>query len=120
MVCKKCGVCCKHVALEIDKPTNKEDYNDILWYLLHEDVSVYIEDGEWHIEFTSKCKALGDDNKCNFYEDRPKICRSYSSCSCVNNGEGEPHDIKFDSADDFLKYMKEKGIDYKYKSWKNK
>lgn len=118
MKCKKCGGCCKHVAIEIDKPKTKEDHNDILWYLLHENVKVFIEEKEWFIEFKAKCKALDEENNCKFYEERPKICRAYDSEECVNNGEDDEDYVEFNSADEFLEYMKKQGIDYKYKNWK--
>ena len=118
MKCNQCGGCCKHIALEIDKPSSKEDYNNILWYLLHNNVSVFVDEGDWFVEFRTRCKALNEENTCNFYEKRPKICRTYSSVSCVRNGHGEPHDFSFGNAEEFLKYMEENNIDYTYKNWK--
>ena len=112
MNCSQCGGCCKHVALEIDTPEDKEDYGNILWYLLHENVIVFVDGKEWYIEFAAKCKKLGESNLCGFYEKRPQICREYDSESCVRNGEGEAHDIIFNNAEEFLKYLNEKGLEY--------
>jgi hypothetical protein len=46
--CSKCtGLCCRYFALPIETPDDKEDYDDIRWYLCHEDVTVFVEDGDW-------------------------------------------------------------------------
>ena len=72
MDCKKCGNCCNHIALEIDAPKWKEDYNHILWYLLHENVRVFIEDNEWYLEFLTRCKAFDKNNDGTLTEDELK------------------------------------------------
>ncbi|RMF85385.1 MAG: hypothetical protein D6744_01480, partial [Planctomycetota bacterium] len=51
-------------------------------YLLHEGVSVFIEDGEWFINITTTCRHLQPDNRCGIYETRPRICREYSTENC--------------------------------------
>lgn len=113
MNCQNCGKCCKHIAMQIDTPEDNDDYNNILWYLLHDKVSIYIDEGDWHIEFQTKCKKLGENNMCTYYKERPLICRTYSADECVNNAEGKPYDFEFKSAEDFLNYLKLKGITLK-------
>lgn len=118
--CSGCGGCCRHVALEIDVPDKKEDYEDIYWYLLHENISVFVtedddedseEDEKWYIEFLSKCKVLRDDNLCGIYEKRPRICANYDPEECTNS-DGESEELaRFNNEDDFLEYLrKNKGI----------
>lgn len=117
MDCAQCGGCCKHVAIEIDTPKTKQDYNHILWYLLHDGVSVFVDDDGWNVEFAAKCGALKDKNLCDFYKDRPEVCRDYDADGCVRNGSGSPHKMLFTDAKQFLAYMKKKGINYRYKKW---
>ena len=34
--CEGCDAkCCKHVAVEIDEPEEKEDFENIKWYVCH-------------------------------------------------------------------------------------
>ena len=76
--CARCGaVCCKHVALEIDKPTNKQDYDYIRWYLLHKKVEVFTDEGKWYLKHETECEKLLPNGRCGIYETRPSICRDY-------------------------------------------
>ena len=121
--CIECGAkCCRHLALEIDTPTNKQDYDNIRWYLYHKKVTVFIDhDDEWYLEFDSKCEALGKNNKCQDYKNRPRICRDYGILhdepECVFHAEGEAHKHHFSKVEDFEKYLDDKGINWR---WKNK
>ena len=76
--CIECrGKCCGYVSIEIDEPTNKEDMDDIRWYLMHKNVNVYIdEDRDWFVEFQTPCEGF-DRERCEIYDDRPKICRDH-------------------------------------------
>ena len=81
--CEHCaGTCCNYLALPIDKPKTIRDYDDIRWYLLHEGISVFVEDGDWFIQIQTRCKQLGEDNRCSIYESRPRICAEYSPGEC--------------------------------------
>lgn len=82
-LCDRCtALCCRYFALEIDTPESPEDFDDVRWYLAHESVHVFIEDDKWHISVQTRCQYLRDDNRCGTYEDRPKICRQYSTENC--------------------------------------
>ena len=82
--CDKCtGLCCRYFALPIETPEDKEDFDDIRWYLCHEDITVFVEDDDWYINIKNKCKHLSDkDYKCGKYGNRPKICRKYDHDDC--------------------------------------
>jgi len=82
-LCDRCtALCCRYFALGIDEPETPEEFDDIRWYLAHENVHVFIEDDEWYLSVQTRCQNLQDDNKCGIYEDRPKICREYSTDNC--------------------------------------
>lgn len=82
-LCDRCtALCCRYFALGIDNPESPDDYDDIRWYLAHESVHVFIEDDEWFIAVQTRCQYLQDDNRCGVYEDRPRICREYSTENC--------------------------------------
>jgi len=83
VLCDKCtGLCCRYFALPIETPEDKEDYDDIRWYLCHKGITVFVEDGDWYINIKNKCRHLTKDNKCAIYSKRPKICRDYSHKDC--------------------------------------
>jgi len=108
-ICKDCdGKCCKYVALEIDKPETKKDFENIKWHVCHENVNVFVgEDGEWYIEFLTPCEFLGEDNKCKIYDKRPKICRSYSQDKCLFYNGGYEEKYTFNKIEDVEAYVKE-------------
>ena len=92
-LCEHCtGVCCNYVALPIDIPTTTRDFDDIRWYLMHENMTVFVEDGDWYVQFATRCRNLRPDNRCGAYETRPKICREYQAGEC--DYEGGAHDYE--------------------------
>lgn len=105
--CKKCNAkCCKYIAIEIDYPKEKEDLEDLKWYVLHKNIKLYIDnDDDFILEFKTKCKALDKDNMCKIYKKRPKICRNYKTNNCENN-EGDTHKILFKTPKDIENYFK--------------
>ncbi|MCK5849313.1 MAG: YkgJ family cysteine cluster protein [Kiritimatiellae bacterium] len=119
--CVACGAkCCKYMALEVDTPTCKHDYDNIRWYLHHKNVHAFIDhDNCWFIEFETHCDKLDENNMCACYEDRPKICRDHGDgeeiAECEFHADHEPHQVRFSSADEFERYLDEKGIDWRWK-----
>lgn len=100
--CEGCSKCCEYVALEIDEPEDKEDFEHIRWYLLHKDVWVFIDhDGSWNIQFNTPCLKLREDHLCNYYESRPQICREYSTKNCDKYGEGDSFKLLFKTIEEF-------------------
>ena len=82
-LCDRCtALCCRYFALEIDTPTTPEEYDNLRWYLAHEGVHAFIEEEKWYLSIQTKCQYLEADSKCGIYEDRPQICRDYSTDNC--------------------------------------
>jgi Fe-S-cluster containining protein len=107
-LCDQCSaLCCRYFVLEIDKPETRRAYDDIRWYLIHENVFVFIEKKKWYLGIYSRCKHLQPDNRCGIYETRPKICREYSTDNCDYHGGEYDWDILFSSAEQLEKYGKE-------------
>lgn len=83
ILCEHCtGHCCKYVALPLDKPKTRRDFEDMRWYLLHENVTIFVEDGDWYVQFATLCRHQQPDNRCGIYATRPTICREYSTEEC--------------------------------------
>lgn len=108
-LCDQCSaLCCRYFVLEIDTPETRRAYDDIRWYLIHENVFVFIEKKKWYLGIYSRCKHLQMDNRCGIYETRPKICREYSTDNCDYHGGEYDWDILFSSAEQLERYGKEK------------
>ncbi|MCK5563658.1 MAG: YkgJ family cysteine cluster protein [Planctomycetes bacterium] len=106
-LCDKCtGLCCRYFALPIEDPEDWDDYDDIRWYLSHENCTVFLEDGDWYINLLNPCKNLDANGRCKIYEKRPGICRTYTTDDCDKTGANYDYDLHFTSADQMEQYMK--------------
>lgn len=109
-LCDDCDDCCHYVAIEIDKPEDKEDWEHIKWYLLHKNVNVFIDwEDDWFVEFVTSCTALDAKTKlCIIYKNRPQVCCDYSQKTCTQYNN-EPAEKKyFKTINDLEKYLKQK------------
>ncbi|MGL4370516.1 MAG: YkgJ family cysteine cluster protein [Spirochaetota bacterium] len=116
--CQRCGaVCCKHVALEIDKPTTKAEYDYVRWYLLHKKTEIFIDGGKWYLKVETECEKLLPDGRCGIYEKRPSICREYppKDRECEFEGKEPYYDLRFSTVEEFEKHMDKSG-----KNWRTK
>jgi len=106
--CNKCtGLCCRYFALPIEDPEDWDDFDDIRWYLCHEDIEVFVEDDDWYINIKNKCTNLSEkDYQCQIYEKRPKICRGYKMSDCDYTGNEYDYELHFKNAHQMEEYMK--------------
>lgn len=106
--CNDCGVCCDYVAVEIDPPTSFKDYENIHWYLVHRDITVYIDwEGDWFIEFMSPCENQTEAKTCGIYEVRPEMCSGFSWEECEHTVKEPAHRYRFNTPEEFFSWMEE-------------
>lgn len=116
LTCAGCSHCCHYIALEIDKPTAKRDYDNLFWFLLHDGVSVYIDhSARWFVQFDTTCRALTNDEQCGIYEKRPQVCRDYALDECVRHNEEPPEKHLFVTPEDLEAYLAKRGVDWRWK-----
>lgn len=113
-LCDRCAaLCCRYFALPLDNPTDAKDYDNVRWYLMHENVVVFVEEGQWYLGILSKCKHLRPDNRCGVYAERPRLCRSYTTDNCDWHGGDYNYQHLFTSAEQLVDYaQKELGRDF--------
>jgi Fe-S-cluster containining protein len=106
--CTECARCCRYVGVGINAPTTPRLATDVLWYLYHEQVSVYRdEQGEWSVMFETRCRNLGDDRLCGVYDQRPHICRGFDNTTCDVNAPGA-RALTFSEPAEFLEWLRAK------------
>ena len=106
-MCHKCtGLCCRYFALPIDTPKSWGDYDDIRWYLSHDNVSVFVEKGDWYLNIQNKCRHLSDRHLCENYAIRPRICRTYKTDDCDLSNDYYGHDLNFADDRQMEEYMR--------------
>lgn len=107
-LCEHCtGVCCKYVALPIETPETRRDYDDIRWYLMHEGMQVFVEEGAWYIQFATPCRSLQPDNLCRIHATRPQICREYTTKDCDYHGGAYRYEHLFTEPEQIEAYAKQ-------------
>jgi len=105
--CLACTQCCHYVAIEIDTPDTREEFDQIRWYLYHPGIEIYIDhDDKWNILFHSRCEQLQPDGKCGVYAHRPQICRDYSEKTCEPNTNEPAEKVMMKSAADLEQWMR--------------
>lgn len=104
-LCKGCTKCCEYVTIEVETPKDKEDLEEMRWWLLH-GVHVFIdkEDG-WMALVPNKCQKLGSDGMCTIYDTRPIVCRKYSQSECEKYGDPDYFYEFFTNEGDFVDYI---------------
>jgi Fe-S-cluster containining protein len=110
--CAQCvpAKCCRHFSLEIDRPRNRRDYDDLLWMLAHRQVSIYIENRKWYLMIHTACRFLDTEtNLCTVYDTRPEMCREHSWRECEWHGPYE-FDEHFKSYEEFKRWMKKRNL----------
>ena len=105
VLCDYCTAkCCKYFALPIETPTSRSDFDFIRWYLLHDRATMFTEDGTWYLLVHTVCKHLQADHRCGIYEERPQICRDYSTDNCEYT-EDWTYEHYFETPEQIAEYM---------------
>jgi Fe-S-cluster containining protein len=108
--CGTCGAkCCRYVVVELERPTDRIDREEIRWLLAHENVLVYIDgdDGTWNVQFNTPCTHLDADHRCTIYDRRFDICRDHDAETCESS-DGEQTDVIFRTTEDFDRWRRAK------------
>ena len=107
-LCDQCvALCCRYFAFEIDKPDTRRDFEDMRWYILHGDTIIFVEAGRWYVQVNRPCKALLPDNRCGVYENRPTICREYTTKNCDWHGDDYEYEHLFTEPEQIAAFAKE-------------
>jgi Fe-S-cluster containining protein len=109
--CTSCipAKCCQYFSLEIDTPASKSDYDDLLWFLAHKDVSIYTQNKSWYLMLHNRCTFLNKkSNLCKIYDKRPRICRAHTTDEC-EFAEDWDFDKHFKSYDELERWLLKKG-----------
>ncbi|GEM_PF-258813 len=102
--CMFCSAkCCRYLAVQIDKPTSRRQFDYLEWFLLHEKTAVFVERGSWYLLVYTPCQHLRADNRCGIYERRPMICRSYNTRRCEYEDDWV-YEMLFETAEQVREY----------------
>ncbi len=107
-LCGRCTKCCEYINIRLDTPHTEEEFDNILWYLLHKDVYVWIsKQGKWYVRFNTLCKPLKK-GRCKEYAARPMLCREYDQKKCEHYKPSKQEKIAFHTKKQLLSYLKKR------------
>jgi Fe-S-cluster containining protein len=82
-LCAGCQKCCSYITVEIDSPRAAEDYDQWIWALYHEHISIFVEKPEkWYLQVDTLCGKLDKKGRCSIYGSHPVLCREYDARQC--------------------------------------
>ena len=111
-LCHK-SICCTYVTEIIASPRSKEDFDNLLWQVSHEHVSIYKEGRDWYMLVEGRCSHLQADGGCGIYETRPQVCRDHSNDFCeFDQPAEEGFELFFRDYDSLLEYCRKR-----FKRW---
>jgi Fe-S-cluster containining protein len=106
--CRRCpALCCRYIALVLDTPRHPEDYDNLRWYLDHKRVSVFVQDGRWHLCVDTPCRHLVH-NRCRIHGSKPELCQRHDPSQCEFDNPDFRLDHEFRAWEDLDRYLQEK------------
>lgn len=103
--CRGCdAICCTNLAMEIGKPENRKEIEDLKWQLQFDTVRLYVRKKRWYQLVEGRCMYLSKSNFCTIYDRRPKKCRKHNPPDCERYGKF--YDVMLKTPDDLENYFK--------------
>jgi Fe-S-cluster containining protein len=104
--CARCAKskCCRQISVQVDTPTAREDFQNLLWFLAHRGVAIFVDEGEWFVSIETSCGFLEANGLCGIYEFRPPICSEYSAEECDRDDDTQ-YEMLFESYEELYAYV---------------
>jgi len=105
-----CGArCCKYITVTIPAPKSVDDWDEVRWWLAHQEVMVTHDDDGWLLHVQTRCQNLKADNACAVYPDHMLCCQAYDPNDCEYTGE-VPFDVKLLTQEDLADYLERRRL----------
>ncbi len=105
--CENCDAkCCRYIGVPLDDPETAGDFDDLVWFLYHENTYIYVEDDDWYLNIDLKCRMLDENDRCKVYEKRPRICRKHKLDECEFDDKSYDHDMEFRTPESMQAYAR--------------
>jgi len=93
----------------IPAPKSVDDWDEVRWWLAHEDIMVTHDDDGWMLHVRTRCQNLKADNSCAVYPDHMLCCQAYDPDDCEYTGE-VPFDVKLLTQEDLADYLERRRL----------
>lgn len=106
--CSRCiAKCCRYYMVDLPTPRSRLDFDNLGWFLAHENTVLYVEDRKWYLCVRSKCRYLDENNRCTIYENRFQACQDHSDENCEFDSEYKP-DLTFTTPEQLASYAEKR------------
>jgi Fe-S-cluster containining protein len=104
--CARCAKskCCRQISIQVDTPTAREDFQNLLWFVAHRGVAIFADEGDWFVSIETSCGFLEENGLCGIYEFRPPICSDYSAEECDRDDDTQ-YELLFESYEELYAYV---------------
>jgi hypothetical protein len=107
---KHCGArCCRYVTVAIATPLGEADWDEVRWWLAHENVRVGKDDEGWGLEFMTRCRNLAPTGACGIYESRMDLCAQHDAEDCEFVDDPE-YEVLLESEEDLADYLERRRL----------
>ena len=116
--CNKCTqkICCNSINQKIPTPKTREDFDNLLWQVSHENINIFKDADGWFLHIGTRCTHLAPDGACNIYDQRPWVCRDYKNDFCeFDESIAEASQLFFSTYEQLEKYCRKR-----FKKWKRR
>lgn len=103
------GLGCEYITSRLGEPEDSEDCDEILWFLHHRNIGVFVLDEEWYIQLHTNCEKLNARGRCEVFKKRPDACAEFD---CRTSQGEERYDRVFTKPEQFIEYAREKGFEW--------
>ena len=104
VLCQYCSAkCCRYFAVPIETPKTRKDFDYLRWYLIHGRISIFVDGEAWYLMVHNVCDHLQPDERCGIYQDRPQICRDYTTDDCEYDNDGD-YDMLFERPEQIVEF----------------
>jgi len=105
-LCAGCVRCCTYITVEIDAPRSPWEYDQWIWALHHQNISLFVEKPErWFLHIDTVCEQLNEQGRCRIHGRHPVLCREYDPRSCERRLPLADMRAEFHHADEFERWL---------------
>jgi Fe-S-cluster containining protein len=105
-LCSGCVRCCTYISVEIDAPRSSREYDQWIWALHHEGISMFVENPEaWYLLVETRCRQLNEAGRCDIHGRHPVLCRDYDARTCERRKPAVNVRAEFRSAEQFETWL---------------
>jgi hypothetical protein len=103
------GRCCRYITVAFPAPRSVDDWDEVRWWLAHQDTLVTQDDDGWMLHVRTPCTNLRPDNACGVYPNHMLACQNHDATDCEYTGD-VPFDVVLSCEADLADYLERRRL----------